>query len=367
MNRCFCLLVLVAALLARRTQAEPDNREIQTPVRLAFRSSGDCPGLEQFERGIAAKTPHYRRAQGEEVARSFQIDLEYIRGRARGLLWDSSESSSAARSVAAGTCAEVASALAFTIALAIDQDASSTDSSIAKATIHEASSADSSVATSEATTQGGGRSGSVKRPTEQGRSAIGQRFVARSRGEAQLPPLGPQLPKAKWSFSAGFGGTAFLAALPDALAGPSVHVEAIGPGSGWQPTLRMRGLYLRGAASDRENVDFDLVSLDAEFCPVRLHPERFALSACGIGGGGVLAGTGRGGAKVKTARFPWLIVGLTIRSSWNFYGSWDLEVSASAIEPLYRASFVTELPRTVVATTHAPASALEAGVSYRFW
>jgi hypothetical protein len=98
-------------------------------IRLEYHASAGCPDRPAFVARVHRKTRRARFVEAGEPGRIFTVDVEAGPPSAGRVTVTAPEGASAARAVQAGSCEEVADALALMLALAVDPQAAATAAS----------------------------------------------------------------------------------------------------------------------------------------------------------------------------------------------------------------------------------------------
>src|SRR5580692_132000 len=111
------ICTVVAAVGVDRVTCAQANAE---PIRLDYRAAGTCPDEAAFLARIRARTAQVRAAMPGELARTFSVTLDEGAVPSGQVQIVSVDGPLRLRRVQAGTCSEVADALALVVALALD-------------------------------------------------------------------------------------------------------------------------------------------------------------------------------------------------------------------------------------------------------
>jgi hypothetical protein len=116
------VIAFAAAFFVVLAQALPSVRV--EPIRIAYHVLPQCPDETQFLGEVSSRTALARKAADGDAAREFVIDItEGPNGSLSGTLEiHSADGAVNRRAIAGGRCAEVVSALALMVALAVDPD-----------------------------------------------------------------------------------------------------------------------------------------------------------------------------------------------------------------------------------------------------
>lgn len=298
------LLLALGASFAAETAARADE-----PISFSIAGTvpAGCPPLSRFVDEVTGRTSRAQhRGLGE--GRRFRLVIEerasLFRGRLEAMETGGGQ---AGREVTAHRCNELMSALALSLALALDPDATTAPVSA-----------------------------------------------------LALPENAPEV--RRWRLAAGAEATG--AFLPAILVGPSVALEStLG-----RLSVRLAARYLRLVPRDALTyADVHLAAAALTLCPIsRDSPSGIGYAACLAVEGGAVVGRGRNLDNPKTPVFPWLAAGALVRAGWMSAGTLGFEVEAGGVVPLTRPELVTTAPTRSVANAHGVAVQVGAHALLRF-
>ncbi len=297
------VLTFVGAPARARAESPP------IPFRVEAELPDGCPPAARFSAEVTSRTPRVRLAAPGEVARVYQLHVAPPPPLFLGRL---EIPGADAREVTASSCAEVVSALALTLALALDPAASTAP---------------------------------IAPPPE--------------------APT-PSRPDARPSRLVAIGGEVALGLFADPLWGASIAGETrVG-----RAALRLRARYLQGLQSPEvARARVHLGAVGGEGCAPLPLAGALAVSPClGFEAGGLLA-RGAGFDHPRTASLFWAAAAALARLAWAPPQGLGVEVEAGLLLPLVRPRLLAEAPpappREAVAARQVGFTAA-ARVSYRF-
>jgi hypothetical protein len=326
-------------------------------LRVEYRApSSTCPSAREFEEAVLRQTETLDPSGSEPRVFSVTI-FEEEGGRHRGhleIVGPAGET--ATRDLVGDSCRDVASALALTVAVALDpQSRAPTNQANSSLEPSRASETAPLVAPSP-------WSSVTPRPREQP-----------ARSSAALE--GTDRSERPWAISLGIMGSAKWAAVPSIGWGGGGWVEIEHRSTGaLAPSVRLA--YQYNAARDAlSGIDssFDWVTARLEGCPLRWHLVGDVVQArpCALFEAGLFRGRGVvDHPQVTPGNLPWLAPGVLMRLAWSLTPRIAIDVDGGAIFPLHVWTFtVTEGPkmaeRALYSTPHV-AGLFNLGVGYQF-
>jgi hypothetical protein len=322
-------------------------------VRLRYRATAGCPTHGEFVEAVRARTPLAR--FGEEAgAWEVAVSAQSTAGTSVGVL---SGQGTVPREVSAKSCADVISALALILALAIDPQASTTPAPLPSA---EASAAPPVLAAPPAS--------AAPPPAPEPKASLAPP------PPDQPPPGTPASAGAFWGFGAALDGSFPFTSSWVSLVGPAASLEL---GARWtpifSPSLRLTGALNFGstATAAASTASFRLARVRLDLRPVRLElaPPLFLVPHAGIEIG-QLTGEGEVGTLISEAQTrsrDWLALAQGVAFELTLVEPIFVTLSGEIREPLYRYNFVFQAPHTEVAEVPAVEFGWSAGLGARFW
>ncbi len=315
---------LAAVTAARTTRGQSDDVE---PVRLVYEATAECPGAEAFAQGVFGRTTRARPAASDEAAREFEARVRAVGKRFVGhfILRDAGHESR--RGPFAGkTCDEVADAIAFSVAITIDPNAT------AKPTVTPVSSAVPPAPSASASTTPAAPSAEPPAPTP----------VPSARAPQNVAPSHTSDERTLRASGGLHAITrAGIAGLP--AIGPAAFVQLGTQTSPWfSPAVRLwaiAALEPDVAAAPVGQARFRWLLGRIDPCPLRFAAQDVSVVVCGIFEGGVVFAEGVGVDDAQTTRVAWLAGGGGARLAWRVAPSVDLELELDGLAPLRRDSF----------------------------
>lgn len=289
---------LAGALLftALEAAAEPES---PTRVLLAFKAPEACADSVEFERRVKQRSDRIAFVSEAPYSGTANVMLEPSAGAVRVRLnWSREGVNATGREFKAASCSEALDAAALVIAISFDPSAPEDAPKLGDASSPEddraggspgSPSIDEPARASDASAPAAGSSTSPM---------AGSRPAAIRVTDAEAPERrAPDADASEASFA--FGSSAVVQGLsgvaPVAMAGVGVSLE-LELGSGWlAPRVRLEGVHYFGVTHSTDGGDarFELDSLEAFACPLRLGSERVSLHPCAALSGGRLVASGR--------------------------------------------------------------------------
>lgn len=364
-------LARMPGLLGSTAAAEPLE-----PIRIVYDAEPGCPSSSDLEAEVRARTSRARLAGPDERARGFAIRIVQARDGFRGRL-DVREPDGAlsTREVSGESCAEVASALALVVALAVDPQATlvlrarpavasaspaapPADALDAGATAPVDASATDTAAEPEAAPDAAAAAPPPKP------SAIVRPASKRSPSEPDLYAGRPVRTFVGLAYGARTGLGASLTGAPGML------LEAGLPPRGLlAPALRLSLEHALGASvatPSRSLAHFELTTARLDACMVRLPLGPVDLAPCAALGMGALHAVGRVGRVEVPRTRPWADAAFTARARMVVLGRLSFEVDGGMSVPFVRDTFVFD-PATTVHETPPAAAFFGGAAAVRLW
>lgn len=301
---------LSCTLFAAPTSVAEESR----PVFIWYRSAGECPDGDAFLSKLSGKVTEARiAAAGDPI--DFVVTLGSLGSRSNGRLErETTQGKVAIREIDSENCAEVAEALALSLALAIDP-------SEKPAVPEEPAPAPSQ-----------------KNPTT-------TRAPTTSASDPKLDRAPPRNPENS-SWWVGAQGTVASAIAPSALPGGLVFVEleraraSVLPGS----SLRLGALGRFGTLmTNVGDVRYRLLGGRIDACPLRIGSNTLAVKPCAGFDLGQLEVEGTNDSGLGD-RALWAAAGVNGRLTWRAAGALAFELDAGAFAPLTRYTLETGDP-----------------------
>ena len=355
MGRPAILGVVVGAAGAFVAVAASGDTPTREPVRVDYRSEGQCPSGAAFFGEVRARTDKVRSATEGEPARVLRVEVQEGAKDSQGSLVvvGADGAASSVRRVRATTCDDVVRALALVAALAIDPEAK-TAPRVDPSPLPQAPDAEpppSATAPDAATETGASTDAGASPPP---------RTIARNAPTAPPKPLEPPEPPAKTAVSLGLGlgleGATVLEARPSPVLVLGLDVARNRLLSPWL-ALRLARSFEGEAATSAGTAKLVFSSAALEGCPLRLRlAEPLALSPCARVAFGFVEAEGAGITTPASALRGWGDVGMHARAALHLAGPVHLDGHVGARFPLFRdtyfvdaATTLYEIPRVVLA------------------
>jgi hypothetical protein len=318
------VLLLLGVAVAPARAAQPETVAIQ-----AYDVLEECPGEGAFHERVKRSARRPVGAASLKVA----VLAERSRGEVIGtIVVTTLDGTQSKRSVRAGGCDEVISALALVAALAID-DAALTE---------EATSDEPHVAAEDAHTS----EPKVTTVPPRAPPALPKAPDRPASPESKRPPPAAR----RLVFSFGAQAALQVGVTPDPMVTAPVFM-ALGLEStrtrvdlavGFEPSVRLAGIF---GGSDRTTVgpasaQFRWTSGAADVCPLRIHMRFMSLSPCIRFELGVLAAQGEDIVLAREDRRTWASLGVPLRLRVNPWPHVFFELEGQARVPLVRDRFV---------------------------
>jgi len=330
--------IFVFVLLPRSSVARADEQFFS----LDYRAPPGCPSWPRFVTEVTLRTPRVRLG-ADRRRHTIGVDVEIVDEgtHATGhVVVREPEGSRAVRKVEGSDCAEVMSALALIVALALDPHASM------QPVVHAASLPASH----------------VPAPTMAPPSAAASPDIVKN---AEEPTR-----SGHWHVSAGAELAVSQGAAPSVLPVGEVFVGASRAESAWSWDTRVALGYAAPTSADVPlgRAEFGLVFARADDCPWTARWARqFAASPCVSFEAGRLHAEGIAGPVIvapNQATVWWLAPGVRARLDWNLGDVWFAEAGIGALFPLIRESFVFAVPGGLTEAHKASPVVGEAGVGW---
>jgi hypothetical protein len=289
------------------------------PVRFVYRAPNGCPGEASFLAQVKRRTTRVRAPRDGEPAHVFTVTIDGGVPSRGQLAIENVQGSKALRVVEGDHCVEVAYALAFAAALAIDPAA-------------------------------GG-------PPEPPRRAP-------SVAPVPAPPRAAPPPSKKRS-NLGLGGKVSVSTLvaPTAAFGGELFVESsLDVAPGFWPSLRLAVSHSRSreASAGAGQAHFTRWTGGLEACPTRWPLGSLRAFLCGRFDAGLLRGQGSGLDEPKASTATWVALGPAAHLRWVVGDFFFVEVDGSAIFPLTHPRFFFQPDSTIY---EVPAVGAEGGLA----
>jgi hypothetical protein len=298
-----------------------------------------CPGSGDIEASVLARTAKARVAGEGDAAWVFDIEFEnegaVVTGRMTAVR-DSQRTGE--RTVRGRSCADVATALALTVALSIDPRAK-----LLPDTAESAAPAP------------------VSRPQGEGGAAIAPAPVETSATAAAKPPARAQVR---------LGGAAGVAQVVSGSLMPAVSVggETVFPWAGLlSPSVRVSVNLASNTFDTARDATFTWLSGQVDICPFRAQVASvLELRPCAAVQGGVLRGRGVTAPQAIEATRAWWSAGVGGRIAALISPRVGVELSVVAVVPFRERDFIFENPTRTIAHTTTPSwtSSLGAFVTF---
>lgn len=346
-------VVLGAAglLVAIAASGDSPTRE---PVRVDYRSEGQCPSGAAFFGEVRARTDKVRSATEGEPARVLRVEVQEGATDSQGSLVvvGADGAASSVRRVRATTCDDVVRALALVAALAIDPEAKTAPRVVpAPSPLPPDAEPPPSATTPGAVVDAGAPETATSPPP---------RATARSAPTAPTNLPEPPEPPARTEVSLGLGvgleGATVLEARPSPVLVLGLDVARNRLLSPWL-ALRLARSFEGEAATASGTAKLVFSSAALEGCPLRLRlAEPLALLPCARVAFGFVDAEGAGITTPASALRGWGDVGMHARAALRLAGPVHLDGHVGARFPLFRdtyfvdaATTLYEIPRVVLA------------------
>lgn len=354
MGRPAILGVVVGAAGAFVAVAASGDAPTREPVRVDYRSEGQCPSGAAFFGEVRARTDKVRSATEGEPARVLRVEVQEGAKDSQGSLVvvGADGAASSVRRVRATTCDDVVRALALVAALAIDPEAK-TAPRVAPSPLPQAPDAEPPPsATAPATAVDAGAPEAATSPPP--------RTTARTTPTATPKLPEPPEPPAKTEISLGLGvgleGATVLEARPSPVLVLGFDVARNRLLAPWL-ALRLARSFEGEAATAAGTAKLVFSSAALEGCPLRLRlAEPLALSPCARVAFGFVEAEGAGISTPASALRGWGDVGMHARAALHLAGPVHLDGHVGARVPLFRDTYFVdagttlyEIPRVLLA------------------
>jgi len=313
-HRIAVALVLFAGALDNGARAD----EPHEPVVLVYRAPAACPGERAFLEEVRQRTVRLREPHAGEPFRQFTVEISTAK-RARGRLRirdaDGGESQ---RAVEGENCAEVASALALMVAIAVDPTVSMRPLAPPPA------------------------------PPAPPPAVVP---VPRVTPPSSRAPIAPRAKRRAWTAALAAQGVLATGAAPGAFWGAGIATTWTAP-LDRDPSLRMDLAYLAGAGEPTAGAGrahFSRTTAGLEGCAMRLRLGPASVFPCARVEVGALRAEGEDIARATREVRPWVAVGPSVRARWTFWpraGAF-VELGAAAMVPVTRDRFFFEPDATI--------------------
>jgi hypothetical protein len=295
--------VLVASVATPRAAA---GSELEA-IRLAYTAPTSCPGVDAFEREVRRAAPRIRVTDHDEGGRLFTVSLENEPGPRGRLTIRKDGAVTGEREIQGTSCEEVASVLAFAVALAVDPSAipPPRPGALVAAPANDA----------------------TPTPSTPPRSPADAVPSASERASASDPSSSHRW----WGLS--IHALAASALAPNVSFGGGPSVDFGGKVGQLSPSLRVGLEYATSAAVtvDDASVTFADVLASIEGCPTGWELGRLSLRPCLRAGGGVRILTSANIPGHLTATRAWLDLGPMIHARVSVAGPLFVDVAGGAL------------------------------------
>ncbi len=315
------------------------------PIRIDYRAAPPCPPYERFVAQVLRRAQRARLANESESARTFVIVIERrAAGFSGSLAIREGEQLTVARSVSARQCEEVAGALAFSTALAVDPTVPAESPSKEEPAGGANGTAPTESAAPAPATKGADANAASREP------AVAAPADAQEGDSEQEPAT--VYAATPWAYRVVIGPALRSGSSPELAFGGTLALEAETPAS--VPGLALLGLEAvalrslehdsgRGASSYLE-----LFAARPELCARAGQWSALKLMPCVVVELGLIRGEGADLPFPATARRFWAAVEVPLRAELALGGRWFGGASAGVVLPLTRYSFVFENPETSI-------------------
>jgi hypothetical protein len=336
-------LVIAHLGTAPRPARADEPPRAPAPDRVAFRVQSSphagCPGSDDIEASVLARTAKARAAGEGDAAWVFDIEFENEGGVITGRMTAVRDGQrTGERTVRGRSCADVATALALTVALSIDPRAK-----LLPDTAPSASPAP------------------VSRPQGEGGAAPAPAPAQASATPAAKPPAHAQVR---------LGGAAGLAQVVSGSVMPAVSVggETVLPWAGLlSPSVRVSVSLASNTFAPARDATFTWLSGQVDLCPFRAQVASVVeLRPCAAFQGGVLRGRGLTAPQPIEATRAWWSAGVSGRIVALISPRAGIELSGVVVVPFRERDFIFENPARTIAHTTTPSwtSSLGAFVTF---
>jgi hypothetical protein len=342
---------VAGVLVAVAASGDAPTRE---PVRVEYRSEGQCPSGESFFGEVRARTDKVRGATAGERARALRVEVQEGARESQGslVIVGADGAASSVRTVRAKTCDDVVRALALVAALAIDPEAKTAprvDPVPVSSTAQGAPPAPTATAL-DAGTDAESPDAAPRLPET----------TSRPGRPAPPEPREPAEPPARTTASLGLAlgleGATVLEARPSPVVVVGLDIARNRLISPWI-ALRLARSFEGEAATSAGTAKLVFSSAALEACPLRLRvAEPLALFPCGRVAFGFVEAEGAGVTTPASALRGWGDVGLHARAALHLAGPLHLDGHVGARVPLFRdtyfvdtATTLYEIPRVLLA------------------
>jgi hypothetical protein len=353
-------LVAIAIAAASFVSLRAATAEDLVPVRVDYEARPGCPDADAFTREVLARAPRARLAAPPERARALVVRIHGAEHTLEGSLVvrDVDGTTTAARSVHAHSCEELATALAVITAVVIDPVT-------AKLGAIDAGADDAAAAAPDAALP----------PLDDGAAPLDAAALLVAPEAPEAPdasaPSPPPEPAHDWSLAAGAGAGVVSGAAPSLLVSVPLFVElSRAPAGIFEPAARLRferTVIGGGDATGEEGGGmFGLTTGALDLCPVALRSRRVRIQPClRTEAGGLFARGSRVEAPRSEVR-PWLAFGPVARLKLDLAGPVFAELEGALRALVVRDRFVVDGASLVYRPPLVAASASFA-VGVAFW
>jgi hypothetical protein len=286
-------LGLALGVVLTAPSARADTPELET-IRLVYDAPAACPNVDRFLGEVRRAASRLRVTSGDESVRLFTVRLQ-MEGGPRGRLSIAENGAIiGARDVQGKTCDDVASVLAFAVALAVDPNAAAPPPAPA--------------------------------PSEERRPI----------SPAPSPEMAPASTPTWWGLSARALAADGLA--PNPMLGGGVSVDLGGRAGAWAPAARFGLEYASSAPAphDGGNVHFSDAFLSLEGCPTAWDFGALTLRPCARVDGGLRMTEGEGIPGARRVVRPWFALGAMVHLRDRVVGPFFVDLAGGALFALVR-------------------------------
>jgi hypothetical protein len=339
---------LAAAAMVVGSTLGADDARAQTPVlvRVDYSAAAGCPSASTFAADLSAQSRRTRIVDEGAPERSVTV---IVRIEARGARYVGNATFSekgkpeTERHIDGDSCAEVAHALAFVSAVAIDGPEAQTEP---KKTTPDNKSLESK--TPETKTPEHKTSDNKTSEPALSESKSTARSPERESEQREPEGRGSQGKPASFAFAAGANGQAVSGATPSVLFAVPLFVEMTRARDNWGQSVRVRFERVSGStqlANAGADFTWTVVSLDA--CPLMASSGWLRADACVRADAGALDASGAGVVPARSSSRPWVSLGAAARGRWEFAAPFFLEGEAALDFPMVRDRFFVQPDTTI--------------------
>jgi hypothetical protein len=349
-------LAAVAVAAASFVSLRAATAEDLVPVRVDYEARAGCPDADAFTREVLARAPRARLAAPTEQARALVVRIRGADHALEGSLVvrDVDGTKTAARSVHAHSCEELATALAVITAVVIDpvtaklgaidagaDDAASTAPDAALPPPDDAA-APALDATALIVTPVAPGAKDAKDATDATDATEAPDATVAT--DAAAPP--PE-PAHAWSLAAGGGAGVVSGAAPSLLVSVPIFVElSRAPAGAFEPSARLRfeRTVIGGgdATGEEGGGQFGLTTGALDLCPVALRSRLLRAQPCLRSEAGGLFARGSRVESPRSEVRPWLAFGPVARLKLDLAGPVFAELEGALLALMVRDRFVVD-------------------------